>query len=142
MTIKRDPNRMEVPVHPGEVLLEEFLRPLGLSQATLARHLNVSLVRVNELARARRGEDPAGELMRVVADRKVRPPLRTGRHDVGFRASVGVPPCSGGGKDVGEPSHEPRGEVLIEQSFKPPGRTSGAARDPRRTLGRRECHRT
>jgi DNA-binding transcriptional ArsR family regulator len=98
MTIKRDPNRMEVPVHPGEVLLEEFLRPLGLSQATLARHLNVSLVRVNELALARRGEDPAGELMRVVADRKVRPPLRTGRHDVGFRASVGVPPCSEAGK--------------------------------------------
>ena len=55
MTIKRDPNRMGVPVHPGEVLLEEFLRPLGLSQATLARHLNVSLVRVNELVKGKRG---------------------------------------------------------------------------------------
>lgn len=41
MTIKRDPNRMGAPVHPGEILLEEFLRPLGLSQATLARHLDI-----------------------------------------------------------------------------------------------------
>jgi len=55
MTIKRDPDRMGVPVHPGEVLLEEFLRPLGLSQATLARHLNASLVRVNELVKGKRG---------------------------------------------------------------------------------------
>jgi antitoxin HigA-1 len=59
MTIKRDPNRMGVPVHPGEVLLEEFLRPLGLSQASLARHLNVSLVRVNELVKGKRGVSAA-----------------------------------------------------------------------------------
>ena len=54
MTIKRDPDRMGVPVHPGEILLEEFLRPLGLSQATLARHLDISLVRVNELVKGKR----------------------------------------------------------------------------------------
>jgi addiction module HigA family antidote len=55
MTIKRDPSRMGVPVHPGEILLEEFLRPLGLSQATLARHLGISLVRVNEVVKGKRG---------------------------------------------------------------------------------------
>ncbi|MGH7440871.1 MAG: HigA family addiction module antitoxin [Polyangiaceae bacterium] len=55
MMIKRDPNRMGVPVHPGEVLLEDFLRPLGLSQAALARHLDVSLVRVKELVKGKRG---------------------------------------------------------------------------------------
>jgi antitoxin HigA-1 len=55
MTIKRDPSRLGVPVHPGEILLEEFLRPLGLSQATLARHLDISLVRVNELVKGKRG---------------------------------------------------------------------------------------
>jgi len=55
MAIARDPNRMGVPVHPGEVLLEEFLRPLGLSQAALARHLGISLVRVNEIIRGKRG---------------------------------------------------------------------------------------
>jgi addiction module HigA family antidote len=46
---------MGVPVHPGEILLEEFLRPLGLSQATLARHLDISVVRVNELVKGKRG---------------------------------------------------------------------------------------
>ena len=55
MTIARDPNRMGVPVHPGEILLEEFLRPLGLTQAALARHLRISLVRVNELINGKRG---------------------------------------------------------------------------------------
>ena len=55
MTIKRDPSHMGVPVHPGEILLEEFLRPLGLSQAALARHLDISLVRINELVKGKRG---------------------------------------------------------------------------------------
>lgn len=55
MTIARDPKRMGVPVHPGEILMEEFLRPLGLSQATLARHLGVSQVRVNEIINGKRG---------------------------------------------------------------------------------------
>jgi antitoxin HigA-1 len=55
MTIARDPNRMGVPVHPGEILLEEFLRPLELSQAALARHLGISQVRVNEIINGKRG---------------------------------------------------------------------------------------
>lgn len=55
MTIARAPNRMGVPVHPGEILLEEFLRPLGLSQAALARHLGISLVRINEIVNGKRG---------------------------------------------------------------------------------------
>ena len=55
MAIARDPNRMGVAIHPGEILLEEFLRPLGLSQASLARHLGISVVRVNELVNGKRG---------------------------------------------------------------------------------------
>jgi addiction module HigA family antidote len=43
------------PVHPGEVLLEEFLKPLGISQNQLAKHLNVNVSRVNDIVRARRG---------------------------------------------------------------------------------------
>ena len=43
------------PVHPGEVLREEFMEPMGLSQNRLARHLNVNVSRVNEIVRARRG---------------------------------------------------------------------------------------
>ncbi len=42
------------PVHPGEVLLEEFLDPLGLSQNQLARDISVSPRRVNEIVLGKR----------------------------------------------------------------------------------------
>ena len=42
------------PVHPGEVLLEEFLKPLGLSQYRLARDVGVSPRRVNEIVHGQR----------------------------------------------------------------------------------------
>ena len=48
-------NKKIAPVHPGEVLLEEFLRPLGISQNQLAQHLSVNVSRVNDIVRARRG---------------------------------------------------------------------------------------
>ena len=46
------------PTHPGEMLLEEFLKPLGLTQRDLATHLGVSYPRVNELVHGRRGVTP------------------------------------------------------------------------------------
>jgi addiction module HigA family antidote len=42
------------PVHPGEILLEEFLGPLGVSQYRLAKEIGVSARRVNEIAHGRR----------------------------------------------------------------------------------------
>ena len=47
-----------VPTHPGEVLLEEFLIPLGMSQAAFARHLGVSPQHINEIVRQKRGLTP------------------------------------------------------------------------------------
>lgn len=44
--------------HPGEVLLEEFLKPMCLSQTDLARHLGVPIQRINELVRGKRGVTP------------------------------------------------------------------------------------
>lgn len=44
--------------HPGEILLYEFLEPLEISQSELARHLNISIQRVNELIRGKRGITP------------------------------------------------------------------------------------
>ena len=44
--------------HPGEVLLEEFLKPLGISQSDLSRHLGVPIQRINELVRGKRGVTP------------------------------------------------------------------------------------
>lgn len=42
------------PVHPGEVLLEDFLEPLGLSQYRLAKSLSVPPRRINEIVLAKR----------------------------------------------------------------------------------------
>ena len=42
------------PTHPGEMLLEEFLRPLGVSQSAFAIRLGVSFPRLNELVRGKR----------------------------------------------------------------------------------------
>ncbi|MCL5429434.1 MAG: HigA family addiction module antitoxin [Chloroflexi bacterium] len=42
------------PVHPGEVLQEEFLKPWGLSQNKLAQHMNITATRLNEIIRGRR----------------------------------------------------------------------------------------
>jgi len=43
------------PVHPGEVLLEEFLKPLGLSQNRLAIDIGVDSRRINEIVKGKRG---------------------------------------------------------------------------------------
>lgn len=42
------------PVHPGEILLEEFLKPLGLSQHALAKAIGVSPRRINEIVHGTR----------------------------------------------------------------------------------------
>jgi len=46
------------PTHPGEMLLEEFLKPLGFTQSELAARLGVSFPRLNEIVRGRRGVTP------------------------------------------------------------------------------------
>ena len=47
-----------VPTHPGEILLEEFLAPLGITQVALAEHIGVPVQRVNEIVRGKRGITP------------------------------------------------------------------------------------
>jgi antitoxin HigA-1 len=42
------------PVHPGEILLEEFLEPLGVSQYRLAREIGVPARRINEIVHGQR----------------------------------------------------------------------------------------
>jgi addiction module HigA family antidote len=46
------------PTHPGEMLLEEFLRPIGMSQTELAAKIGVSYPRINELIHGKRGITP------------------------------------------------------------------------------------
>ena len=46
------------PTHPGEMLMEEFLKPLDISQVELAKLIGVSYPRVNELIHGKRGMTP------------------------------------------------------------------------------------
>lgn len=43
------------PTHPGEMLSEEFLKPMGISQSKLAAHLGWSHAKINEIVNERRG---------------------------------------------------------------------------------------
>lgn len=57
----RVPTKRE-PTHPGEMLLEEFLDPLGITQQELADRIHVPYQRVNELVNRRRGVTPSTAL--------------------------------------------------------------------------------
>ena len=57
----RIPSERE-PTHPGEMLLEEFLIPTGLTQRKLADAIHVPYQRVNEIINARRGVTPSTAL--------------------------------------------------------------------------------
>ena len=47
-------NMKLLPVHPGEILLEAFLKPMGLSQYRLAKDISVSPRRINEIVHGKR----------------------------------------------------------------------------------------
>lgn len=50
--------RHRPPTHPGEMLLEEFVKPLGITQSELALRLGVSFPRLNEIIRGKRAVTP------------------------------------------------------------------------------------
>ena len=54
-TIMRDPAELGPAIHPGEMLLEEFLKPLGLTQVEAAKQLGLSTNRLNQLVLGKRG---------------------------------------------------------------------------------------
>lgn len=51
-----------IPTHPGEMLLEEFLAPMGISQKDLADSIQVPYQRINEIVNGRRGITPSTAL--------------------------------------------------------------------------------
>ena len=53
-----NPNNKMRPIHPGEILREEFIIPLGMSAHALALELRVPAPRINEIVRERRGITP------------------------------------------------------------------------------------
>jgi antitoxin HigA-1 len=54
-TITRDPDWLGPAIPPGEMLLEEFLKPMGIGQVEAARRLGISLNRLNEIVLGKRG---------------------------------------------------------------------------------------
>jgi antitoxin HigA-1 len=90
------------PIHPGEVLLEEFLKPWGMSQNQLANLMNVNPSRVNEIVRRRRGitGDTALRLARVCnttpefwLNLQALYDLETARDELGDRLFIEVTPA-------------------------------------------------
>jgi addiction module HigA family antidote len=67
-TITRDPNWLGPAIPPGEILLEEFLKPLNIGQVEAARRLEISLNRLNEIVLGKRGitADTALRLARLL----------------------------------------------------------------------------
>lgn len=55
--------RFRIATHPGAILRYEFLDPMGMTQAELARALGIPLNRVNELVRGKRGITPRSALL-------------------------------------------------------------------------------
>lgn len=54
-SIPREASSLGPAIHPGEILLEEFLNPLEMTQTAAAKTLGISTVRLNELVRGKRG---------------------------------------------------------------------------------------
>jgi addiction module HigA family antidote len=90
------------PIHPGEVLLEEFLKPWGMSQNQIANLMNVNPSRVNEIVRRRRGitGDTALRLARVCnttpefwLNLQALYDLETARDELGDRLFIEVTPA-------------------------------------------------
>src|ERR1700753_1870033 len=55
MAIARNPNRRPPPMHPGEILREEFMEPRNISANALALALRVPATRISEIVNERRG---------------------------------------------------------------------------------------
>ncbi len=51
-----------IPTHPGEILMEEFLDPMGISQRDLADNIHVPYQRINEIVNGHRGITPSTAL--------------------------------------------------------------------------------
>ena len=51
-------SKNRIPTHPGEILSEEFLKPMGITQVELAKRIGVPVQRVNEIVRGKRNVSP------------------------------------------------------------------------------------
>lgn len=92
------------PIHPGEILEEEFMKPLGFSANALARAIDVPVTRISEIVRGRRGvtADTALRLGRLFGTTpefwlglQSEFDLRVARRDFGIAINEAVSPLKG-----------------------------------------------
>lgn len=100
------------PIHPGEILEEEFMRPLGLSANALAKRIDVPVTRISEIVRGNRGvtADTALRLGRLLGTSselwlglQSEYDLRMAERDFSGDLKRRIVPLKGGFADDGEP---------------------------------------
>ncbi|MBK6961562.1 MAG: HigA family addiction module antidote protein [Gammaproteobacteria bacterium] len=79
------------PIHPGEILLEEFLRPLGISQYRLAKDISVPQRRISEIIQGKRSVTEKGgkSLIGCKLNRRTSPALPDSRDCSWLSSEVG-----------------------------------------------------
>jgi len=132
------------PIHPGEILEEEFMRPLGLSANALAKRIDVPVTRISEIVRGNRGvtADTALRLARFFGTSpelwlglQAEYDLRVARRDIGEAVEGRIVPLKRAATGHDEPALSPRWQL------REPRAPYGATEDGRRTRDRRRIRR-
>ncbi len=132
------------PIHPGEILEEEFMRPLGLSANALARRIDVPVTRISEIIRGKRGitADTALRLARLLGTSsdlwlglQAEYDLRVARRDLSAAALSRIVPMKRPASGYVGPASRAASE--IGERTEPFGRASARRRDRDRRRSRR-----
>lgn len=108
------------PIHPGEILEEDFMRPLGLSANALAKRIDVPVTRISEMVRGRRGvtADTALRLARFFGTSpeiwlglQAEYDLRVARREVGDSVESRIVPLKRAAGGYDQPVSERRRQV-------------------------------
>ncbi len=130
-----------VPIHPGEILEEEFMRPLGLSANALAKAVDVPVTRISEIVRGRRGitADTAlrfgrffGTSAELWLGLQSEFDLRTARRDFGEAIESHVVPLKGAGVRYDSEGRDSEGSSVRDAVSRYGSRRAAQTRDRRR----------
>ena len=132
------------PIHPGEILEEEFMRPLGLSANSVARRIDVPVTRISEIVRGKRGitADTALRLARLFGTSsdlwlglQAEYDVRVAKRDLAGAALSRIVPLNSPASDYGRRDARTPSEVAEE--IEPYGKADAARRDRDRRRTRR-----
>ena len=114
------PTKRLEPIHPGEILEEEFMRPLGLSANAVAKRIDVPVTRISEIVRGKRGitADTALRLAHLLGTTpdlwlglQTDYDLRVARRDLGGAILTRIVPVTGPSSKYGEGAARPPSAV-------------------------------